>query len=285
MYKKSKVHLMGNDGIVKFIQLYRSCECLWNVTSEDYGSKLSRNAAFDMISKKMGMPDLGPREVARKIQNLKSAYQQEIKKIVEKSLTGIVYRPRDIWFDLLDEFLQKSDKPMEIDDKFNGNRQSIDLSEMTQQTVSTVNGQSNLSNLTKNHSKYESNSDNESNTSLRKTKTSVVDVLIKDRQRKRRKKVNERIRLHEYRSFGKYVATNLKKMPFEYAISAETEIHSIIIKYKVYAMRKNVYPTINKTKTTKTTTTTMVGKHSSTYLPASNFSSILRHSIDKTQPK
>lgn len=122
---------MANDTIVKFIQLYRSCECLWNVSSKDYGSKLSRNTAFDMISRKMQIPGFGPREVARKIKNLKLAYQQEVKKIEkseEKPGTGGVYRPRVIWFDLLHDFLRKSEKPLQYDRQFDNDR-STDRSE------------------------------------------------------------------------------------------------------------------------------------------------------------
>ncbi|XP_014600572.1 PREDICTED: uncharacterized protein LOC106784996 [Polistes canadensis] len=281
MYKKSNVnHPMANDRIVKFIQLYRSCECLWNVSSKDYGSKLSRNAAFDTISRKMQIPSLGPREVARKIKNLKSAYQQEVKKIEEKSVMGVVYRPSAIWFDLLDEFLQKSEKSVEHNRRLN-DYQSTDRSKTNQQIVSNVNDKNNVTNLTKNLFKYESSSDNESNSSSRRNKTSVVDVIFNERRRKRRRKENGRIKLNEYKSFGKYVATNLNKMPFEYAISAETEIHSIIIKYKVYAMRKIIYPTSKKT---ETTTTSMIKEHSSTYLPSPNFSSILRHRIKEIRP-
>ncbi|XP_015176873.1 PREDICTED: uncharacterized protein LOC107066600 [Polistes dominula] len=266
---------MANDRIVKFIQLYRSCECLWNVSSKDYGSKLSRNAAFDTISRKMQIPNLGPREVARKIKNLKSAYQLEVKKIKEKSLSGIVYRPSAMWFNLLDEFLQNSEKSVEHNCRSN-DHQSTDRSETTQQTVSNINDENNVSSITKNLFKFESSSDNESNSSSRRNKTSLVDVIFNERQKKRRRKEKDRMTLNEYKSFGKYVAKNLNKMPFEYAISAETEIHSIIIKYKVYAMRKIVY--------SKRNTTSMIKRHPSTFLPSQNFSSILRHSIHEIRP-
>ncbi|XP_043496604.1 uncharacterized protein LOC122520571 isoform X2 [Polistes fuscatus] len=214
-----------------------------------------------MISRKMQIPGLGPREVARKIKNLKSAYQQEVKKIEEKSVTGVFYRPNAVWFNLLDEFLRKSEKSVKHNRRLN-DHQSTNRSETSQQIVSNVNDKNNVTNLTKNLSKYESSSDNESNSSSRKNKTSVVDVLLNGRRRKRRRRENGRIKLNEYESFGKYVATNLNKMPFEYAITAETEIHSIIIKYKIYAMRKIVCPTSKET----------------------NISSILRHRIDEIRP-
>nr|KAF7435004.1 hypothetical protein H0235_003195 [Vespula pensylvanica] len=203
---------MANDTIVKFIQLYRSYECLWNVSSEDYGSKLSRNAAFDMISRKMQIPGFGPREVARKIKNLKSAYQQEVKKI-EKS----------------------EEKPGTI-----------------RQTFYSDNQGRNVTNLKKNLSTYESSSEIESSSASKRKGSSVVDVFLDERRKRRRKKEDNAIKVDEYKSFGKYVAASLGRMPFEYAVSAETEIHSVIIKYKVYAMRKIVYPTA-KTMTTTIT--------------------------------
>ncbi|KAF7414183.1 hypothetical protein HZH68_002672 [Vespula germanica] len=247
---------MANDTIVKFIQLYRSYECLWNVSSEDYGSKLSRNAAFDMISRKMQIPGFGPREVARKIKNLKSAYQQEIKKIEkseEKSGTGGAYRPRVIWFDLLDDFLRKSEKPSQCDLQFDNDR-SNDRSKTIRQTFYNDNQGRNVTNLKKNLSTYESSSEIESSSASKRKRSSVVDVLLDERRKRRRKKEDNAIKVDEYKSFGKYVAASLGRMPFEYAVSAETEIHSVIIKYKVYAMRKIVYPTA------KTMTTTIAVK-------------------------
>nr|XP_050869366.1 uncharacterized protein LOC127072745 [Vespula vulgaris] len=269
MYKKTNVHRMANDTIVKFIQLYRSYECLWNVSSEDYGSKLSRNAAFDMISRKMQIPGFGPREVARKIKNLKSAYQQEVKKIEkseEKPGTGGAYRPRVIWFDLLDDFLRKSEKPSQCDLQFDNDR-SNDRSKTIRQTFYSDNQGRNVTKvIKKNLSTYESSSEIESSSASKGKRSSVVDVFLDERRKRRRKKEDNAIKVDEYKSFGKYVAASLGRMPFEYAVSAETEIHSVIIKYKVYAMRKIVYPTA------KTMTTTISTHRSSTYLPPSNFS-------------
>ncbi|KAL2720055.1 uncharacterized protein V1478_010321 [Vespula squamosa] len=268
MYKKTNVYRMANDTIIKFIQLYRSCECLWNVSSEDYRSKLSRNAAFDMISRKMQIPGFGPREVARKIKNLKSAYQQEVKKIEkseEKPGMGSVYRPRVIWFDLLDNFLRKSEKSWQYDRQFDNDR-SNDRSKMIRQALFSDNQGRNVTNLKKDLSTYESNSEIESSPASKRKRSSVVDLLLNERRKRRKKKEDNAIKVNEYKSFGKYVAASLERMPFEYAVSAETEIHSVIIKYKVYAMRKIVYPTA------KTMPTTISTHRSSTYLPPSNFS-------------
>lgn len=134
------------------------------------------------------------------------------------------------------------------------------------QTTSSCNQGRNVTNLKKNLSTYESSSKSESSSASKRKKSAVVDVLLNEKRKKRRKKEDDVNKVNEYKSFGKYVAASLGRMPFEYAVSAETEIHSVIIKYKVYAMRKIVYPTAR-------TMTTMISAHrSSTYLPPSNFS-------------
>ncbi|KAK2575868.1 hypothetical protein KPH14_007240 [Odynerus spinipes] len=228
---------MANDTIVKFIELYRSCECLWNVSSEDYGSRLSRNAAYGTISRKMRIPGFGPREVARKIKNLRSAYQQEVKRIETTeqnhgTAMGTIHRPRAVWFDLLDEFLRNSEKPSQSD-RQSDNQQS----EAASKVLSNDEREKNVTNSPRNLSPCESSSHEiGSDRCSRKRRPCVADDfrrVVGEERRKRRKEEEDAIEVEEYDSFGKYVAASLSRMPFEYAVSAETEIHSVIIKYKI----------------------------------------------------
>lgn len=64
----------SKEDTVKFCELYRDFECLWNMASPDYKNKNKRQNAVESIIIEMGMPGLGALEVKNKIKNIRSTF-------------------------------------------------------------------------------------------------------------------------------------------------------------------------------------------------------------------
>lgn len=95
---------------VKFVEEYIKYECLYNVKSVAYKNKRLREAALLNISKVMGFPDFGPKEVYTKIRSIKSTYSQELKKVKASTKSGAglndIYVPHMKWYKILADALQ-----------------------------------------------------------------------------------------------------------------------------------------------------------------------------------
>ncbi|KAL1140262.1 hypothetical protein AAG570_000194 [Ranatra chinensis] len=109
---------MNSAQIIKFLELYRDAECLWNTNSEMYKDRNARDDALTKICYEMNIDGFGIREVAQKIKNIRSAYYQELKKVNNSKKSGAsvvdIYRPRVRWFSIADSFLRKKSEIDEI---------------------------------------------------------------------------------------------------------------------------------------------------------------------------
>ncbi|KAL7645194.1 UNVERIFIED_CONTAM: hypothetical protein RMT77_003580 [Armadillidium vulgare] len=98
---------------VKFVELYRDNECLWNMKNVNFKNKQVRYKALDYIAKKMGKEDFGIKEAKKKIKNIRSTYGQEIVKIKKSKQPGNsqtnVYVPSVRWFNIMDVIMKKKD--------------------------------------------------------------------------------------------------------------------------------------------------------------------------------
>jgi hypothetical protein len=104
---------MNSTQLIKFVELYREAECLWNINSSVYKDRDARDQCLKEISQEMCIEGFGPREAAQKIKNIRCAYQ-ELKKIRNSKKSGVsaddIYRPKVPWFDVVDAFLKKVSK-------------------------------------------------------------------------------------------------------------------------------------------------------------------------------
>lgn len=95
---------------IKFVELYRIHECLWNIHSADYKNKVMKRTAQEVIAFKMSMDKFGVEEVKQKIKNLRSTYNQEVAKIqrskILESNSANVYVPNIKWFVIMDGFVK-----------------------------------------------------------------------------------------------------------------------------------------------------------------------------------
>ncbi|XP_005089366.1 uncharacterized protein LOC101847004 [Aplysia californica] len=91
------------------VDLYRNQPCLWDSTSPEHANKHLRQKALEEILKDAGYPvtEDNVTVLKRKINSLRTTYVRELRKVLdsqEKDPTN-VYRPRWLYFDSLDEFL------------------------------------------------------------------------------------------------------------------------------------------------------------------------------------
>lgn len=105
---------------LKFVELYRIHECLWNIHSPDYKNKVMKRTAQQDIVFKMAMENFGAEEVKQKIKNLRSTYNQEITKIQKSKILESnslnVYVPTIKWFVIMDGFLKNMKRQRSTED-------------------------------------------------------------------------------------------------------------------------------------------------------------------------
>ena len=101
---------MSTDQVMTFVELYRSCSCLWYKSSPACKDRNARNEALQYISDTMNIPGFGPKEAAQKIKYIRATYKQERQKIMKSktkcSSPDDVYKPRVPWFECADSFLR-----------------------------------------------------------------------------------------------------------------------------------------------------------------------------------
>ncbi|KAJ8981612.1 hypothetical protein NQ317_011894 [Molorchus minor] len=92
------------QNIRDFIDIYRSCPCLWKVKSPDYKDKYLKDAAYlELINfcKVNVNRDANKDFVFKKIQNMRSAFRKESKKVAASKKSGAVgvevYQPA-LWY-------------------------------------------------------------------------------------------------------------------------------------------------------------------------------------------
>jgi len=102
--------------IEDFINIYRSEHCLWKIKSKKYHDKCKRDAAYKLLVEKLKEIDSSATKsvVVKKINNLRSSYRKELKKIKESTRTGSgaddVYQPK-LWYYNMLSFLDDQDTP------------------------------------------------------------------------------------------------------------------------------------------------------------------------------
>ena len=97
---------------VKFVELYREHECLWNIMKPSYRNNQMRVRALENIVEEMGIEGFTVADARQKVKSLRNTYNQQLPKIEKsrKSEMGRedVYTPSLKWFHLMDTFMRKT---------------------------------------------------------------------------------------------------------------------------------------------------------------------------------
>lgn len=98
---------MSREFLEEFIAIYESETCIWQVKSKYYHDRIKKDAAYSRLIEKLKAiePNASKDIVIKKINNLRSAYRKEIKKIKASIRSGAagdsVYQPKLWYFNLL----------------------------------------------------------------------------------------------------------------------------------------------------------------------------------------
>lgn len=105
------------ESTLKFVELYRDHECLWNTQLLVYRNKQARATAIKSIVNEMNITGFNDVDVKNKIKNLRSTYGQEVAKIRKSEHSGMrtseIYEPKMKWFAIMKIFLKGIDKKRE----------------------------------------------------------------------------------------------------------------------------------------------------------------------------
>ncbi|KAJ8926227.1 hypothetical protein NQ314_021415 [Rhamnusium bicolor] len=108
--------LNKTEFITEFIELYRQLPCLWKVKGKSYSNRHEKNKAYGKLLSfyKTGDENATVDSVKNKINNLRSAFRKELKKVRKSKRSGegsdSVYEPTLWYFNLL-LFTADQEKP------------------------------------------------------------------------------------------------------------------------------------------------------------------------------
>lgn len=76
----------------EFIEIHKENPCLWKIKSKEYSDKVKKNAAYDLLVEKLKEKDAdATRElVTKKINNMRSSFRKECKKVSSSMKSGTV---------------------------------------------------------------------------------------------------------------------------------------------------------------------------------------------------
>ncbi|XP_041982014.1 uncharacterized protein LOC121735300 isoform X2 [Aricia agestis] len=94
---------------LEFVKIYLDNDVLWNPSHVYYRSRKHREKAYTNIQarfKEAASKSLTIPEVKNKIKNLRTTYQQQIQKILQKSNPDSIFEPSLVWFNEMDRCLK-----------------------------------------------------------------------------------------------------------------------------------------------------------------------------------
>jgi hypothetical protein len=105
-----------DSALEEFIEMYKANPCLWNVKSKEYIDKNKKLLAYEKLAEKLREKDPAANKgsVVKKINNLRSSFRKEMKKVKASLHSGAgedeVYKPHLWYYDLL-LFLTNQETP------------------------------------------------------------------------------------------------------------------------------------------------------------------------------
>lgn len=105
-----------NQCLEEFINAYESEKCLWKIKSAEYHDRTKKEAAYGRLVEVWKQVDgnCSKNTVLKKINNLRSSYRKELKKVRESTKSGSsrdeLYVPK-LWYYNLLHFLDDQETP------------------------------------------------------------------------------------------------------------------------------------------------------------------------------
>ncbi|XP_013177394.1 PREDICTED: uncharacterized protein LOC106124916 [Papilio xuthus] len=245
--------------MLKLVKIYRDYPCLWNVNSEFYKNRNTRDSAYKEIWEKLNIPGLSVKDIPKKIKNMRSSYYQELKKI-EKSRSDVgqdsIYQPKVSWFTTADGFLRMVRNNQETFANIDENSAS-DNSETQNNEYCLNEDNSNAAADDINHSDDNNETNNDDNHQYEEFTIPLVKPLKKTKKKKEQQIFIAIERLDniakavtnttnslinnkedEFDTFGKYIAMSLRTLPGELGVIAKTDIQKALSDIQIKALRQ-----------------------------------------------
>ncbi|CAI6358659.1 unnamed protein product [Macrosiphum euphorbiae] len=97
----------SEETTLKFVQLYREHENLWNMFIPEYRNRDARSSSMEAIASEL---NITIKEVPKKIKALRATYYLELAKIEKSKASGsgtnLVYKPLLSWFDDINHIMK-----------------------------------------------------------------------------------------------------------------------------------------------------------------------------------
>ncbi|XP_061379166.1 uncharacterized protein LOC116771480 [Danaus plexippus] len=237
---------------VEFVKMYLKHECLWNPNHPGYKIKYQREKAyFDICSefKTSTMKTLTVPEVKMKIKNLRTTYVQQVQKILQKSGPNSIYEPSLVWFNEMDRCLKH----------IRTNRHLYSLS--TQETPGVdsscqiwVDQGTHQDNEEMNPDPLSNPEDDDFESSKMEESTPIKKERLSQPSKKKKKYKHrnlnqiqdypknanfEATKEDEFDIYGKYIASQLRKMDLHKALRLQLEIQSLVSEARLSDITSN----------------------------------------------
>ncbi|XP_022911357.1 uncharacterized protein [Onthophagus taurus] len=241
----SLIYRMSDTTIVRFLELYRSEECLWNTNHVNYKTKDVRGQAVERIANRLNITGFGPAEVVHKFKNVRSSYCQELKRIhmsIQKNDEEI-YKPKVVWFNVIDSFLKPYCQVQLYGKDGNSNDDNLELIEINNSHMVKVSSVFKLDSFSSEVGSAVVSGPNcnkrerESNLELTNTKKqkSLVDAVHPEYVTMKKDSSND-----DCDAFGRFVATQLRELSEEYALQAQSGILQCLAEARVNFLEGSV---------------------------------------------
>ncbi|KAF5275783.1 hypothetical protein FQR65_LT16528 [Abscondita terminalis] len=232
---------------VKFVELYREHECLWDVTKPCYRNNQMRQAALEQIVQTMEIEDFTIADARQKVKSLRNTYSQELQKIDKSIKSGMggddIYTPAVKWFKIMDSFMRHSKAKRatqsNLDSQATEHNQQINIEEADIVDHGTVEEDERpVSIIPQTPKPTKSNKQSVLPNSLTAKKrrhqelTTAVSELRQLNQNLQEPVAEE----DEFDCFGRYMGLALKKLPTNLAVQCQAELHSTITKYRLLSV-------------------------------------------------
>ncbi|XP_011554997.3 uncharacterized protein LOC105386188 [Plutella xylostella] len=222
--------------IVKFLEAVKKHECLWRMNTDDWKDSFKKEIAYLDIIREVGMPNLTIQDVKYNLVTRRSAYRNYRKQVLECAKRKMPKPKVPMWYDLADSFLRNSCMSVPL-------KQTVSSQDIVEPFV------------------------------IKKPTATYGTPRPSSTPRPPADAPTETIRSEpedEFDLFGKSVAVQLDKMPFETAITLQLKLQALVTKHRLTNAKKvsdarepvtqsrpidHVFDSIDAPSTSTTTTT------------------------------
>ncbi|CAH0589262.1 unnamed protein product [Chrysodeixis includens] len=233
---------------LEFVKIYIKHECLWNPAHPGYKLRYQREKAYSEISTEfMTTKSLTVPEVKMKIKNLRTTYAQQVHKILQKSSPDSIYEPSLVWFHEMDRCL-KHISSNRHSTSYNP-QESLEIDSSCQIWVDQESESANLDEtnpdplVPQTDDEYDSLKPDEqiSKVKLERQSSPVYYKKIKKKKLKHRlpirnyssDSVSDCSKDDEFDIYGKYIASQLRKMDLHKALRLQLEIQNLVSEARI----------------------------------------------------